>query len=302
MTRHLRFVFILILVSFNSSFAIEVSCQKEMELGYTFLSDGDYTSALYQFRRVCEICDTVDIKNRAEYLMAVTNILLNRKKDAESQLLNIMSQNQHPYKEQAAFMLSFVIEKGHESSKLEMYLRELLDYGLTSNELKDSVRYKLAWVHMKKGDFETAMNFLKQIEQSQELKTSAHEILEGVGEYKNLSYKSPGVAGILSAVLPGAGQCYVGRPRDGFAAFLVNALFLSATIQAFGHDQEFLGVLLAGLEVGWYAGNIYNAVNSAHKYNRKQREGLLARFRNNLELDLLLGDKGELGLLFGFRF
>lgn len=296
-----KILFILFFLS-TPVWAIEVSCRDELKLGYDFISDLDYSSALYQFRRVQSLCDEKEIKERAEYMVGITNIFLNRNKEGQVQLQKIIEQEQHTYKEQAAFMISFVLEKERKVEKAKVYLSELLNIGIKNEEIKDSIRYKLAWLSLKAGDWEGAREYLSEINCNPELRESAQQILQGSEEGKSLQYKSPALAGILSGFLPGAGQVYAGRPKDGFTAFLVNGLFIGATIQAFKKDQEFLGIILGGLELGWYAGNIYNAVNSTHKYNRKLREDFLGRFKDSLQLNLLIRDKGELGVLFGFRF
>ena len=62
-----------------------------------------------------------------------------------------------------------------------------------------------------------------------------------------------------------------------------------ATVEAFDNDNEGLGVLLALFEVGLYTGNIYSAVNCAHKYNRKQKEGFLQYLKDHSKVQLSAG-------------
>ena len=45
-----------------------------------------------------------------------------------------------------------------------------------------------------------------------------------------------------------------------------------AAWEAFDNDNEALGSLLTLFEIGFYTGNIYSAVNAAHKYNKKQKD------------------------------
>lgn len=297
----IRILFILLFLV-TPVYALEVSCEDELRLGYQFLYDSDYSSALYQFRRVQNLCTEKEIKERADYMVGITNVFLKRIREAQVQLYKIIEQDQHRFKEQAAFIISFVLEKESQVGKAKLYLSELLNLGVKDEGIKDSIRYKLAWLSLKAGDWEVARGYLSEINYNPELRESAQQILQGAEEGKSLPYKSPALAGILSGIVPGAGQVYVDRPKDGLTSLLVNGLFIGATIQAFKKDQEFLGVILGSLELGWYAGNIYNAVNSTHKYNRKLREDFLARFQDSLQLDLLVGNRGELGVLFGFRF
>ncbi|MCJ7809422.1 MAG: hypothetical protein MUP26_04080, partial [Desulfobulbaceae bacterium] len=63
-----------------------------------------------------------------------------------------------------------------------------------------------------------------------------------------------------------------------------------------------LGGILAFFELGWYAGNIYSAVNGAHKYNRKVRDDFSKSFRDRLDLRILTSRKGPEGVLLTFQF
>jgi len=80
---------------------------------------------------------------------------------------------------------------------------------------------------------------------------------------------------MMSAILPGTGQLYSGRWRDGVVSFLVNGLFISGIISALNSDSEELAIVLGVVEAGWYTANIYNAVNNVHKTNYKEWESHL---------------------------
>ena len=101
--------------------------------------------------------------------------------------------------------------------------------------------------------------------------------------------RSPWLAGGLSAVLPGAGSFYVGNSAEGALAFVVNALFISATVTAFRHDKEGLGVVLGVGALAFYGGNIYAATNGAHRFNDQARAAYLAQQRTRFGLVLQPG-------------
>ena len=103
--------------------------------------------------------------------------------------------------------------------------------------------------------------------------------------------KSPALAGSLSAVLPGAGQLYNGRYREAGLALALNAAFLLGGLQAIDTGNSILGGILLFFEAGWYGGNIYNAMNSAHKFNRDQHQAALATLKQRSGFSLLSDDK-----------
>ena len=115
-----------------------------------------------------------------------------------------------------------------------------------------------------------------------------------VDEYQALPRKSPATAGLLSAVLPGAGHLYTGRPRDAGVALVLNGVFLWGTWQAARTDQWALAGILGALELGWYGGTITSSMNAAHKWNRREDERFFSRWETGAlpRWDLVLGPGG----------
>ncbi|MFI5401187.1 MAG: hypothetical protein ACHQZQ_09075 [SAR324 cluster bacterium] len=110
-----------------------------------------------------------------------------------------------------------------------------------------------------------------------------------------LPSKSPALAGTLSAVLPGAGSLYVGRPAEAALSFVVNALLISGTVTAFQQRQDGLGVGLGVLALAFYGGNIYAAVSGAHKFNDRAEAEYLDAQRTRFGLVL---QRGKIGAAF----
>lgn len=105
-------------------------------------------------------------------------------------------------------------------------------------------------------------------------------------EYQQLSRKSPQLAGTLSAFLPGAGQLYTERPHQAGVAFALNAAFIYGAIEAWDNENYAVAGILSLFEIGWYGGNIYNAMNNAQKFNRKQEHNFLERLQQRYGLSL----------------
>lgn len=90
-----------------------------------------------------------------------------------------------------------------------------------------------------------------------------------------LPQRSPGWAGALSAILPGAGQAYCGRAQDGIRHLLFNgALIYSVVLLAQG-DNVPAAVIVGGVTLPFYVGNILGARDAARRFDRRQRLGLL---------------------------
>lgn len=87
--------------------------------------------------------------------------------------------------------------------------------------------------------------------------------------------KSPVLAGVMSAILPGSGQFYTGRFHEGLTSFVLNGSFIWAVVELFGHGNEAAGLVLGFFETGWYTGGVFGAVNDAHKYNQRARRDFI---------------------------
>ncbi|HXH31558.1 MAG TPA: hypothetical protein VNJ01_12140 [Bacteriovoracaceae bacterium] len=94
--------------------------------------------------------------------------------------------------------------------------------------------------------------------------------------------KKPWLAGTLSAVLPGAGQAYVGAYQSAVLAFAFNALLLGATIEFSRRDLDFAAAT-SGLAFSMtYLGNIASAVKGANSVNQSRSSGWEEALRRGL--------------------
>lgn len=141
----------------------------------------------------------------------------------------------------------------------------------------DEVNWRIAWSYIEEGKLGPARHTLNRLPSS-----NARILSEELFRLEERPRYTPGLAGTFSAILPGAGQLYTGHPRSAGLAFLLNAAFIAASLEAFDRDLPVLGGILLAIELGWYGGNIYNAVNLAERNNRvsleKGRRELRRRF------------------------
>jgi putative component of membrane protein insertase Oxa1/YidC/SpoIIIJ protein YidD len=132
------------------------------------------------------------------------------------------------------------------------------------------------------------------------------ELSARIDSIERLPRKSPALAGSLSAVLPGAGQLYVGRPGDALVAFMTNGLLIGGTVSAARRDQDAAAIALGVVASGFWFGNIYGAANGAASDFRERRDAELDRARGWLRQSGVFaapttdGRGGALGLYFGF--
>ena len=84
--------------------------------------------------------------------------------------------------------------------------------------------------------------------------------------------KSVSKAQLLNAVLPGAGYYYVGQQKSAVTSFLLNALFIAATVQFAERGYVPAAIITGSFELGWYVGGINGAGLAAKEYNERLYE------------------------------
>jgi len=109
------------------------------------------------------------------------------------------------------------------------------------------------------------------------------DVLTLLDQNRELPYKSPVTAGILSAVVPGSGHIYAGHYGDGITAFFLNGLFIAGTVVAVNQENYAVAGIVGVVGLPFYIGNIYGAANAATKYNIGIRKDLLGRITAILE-------------------
>lgn len=95
---------------------------------------------------------------------------------------------------------------------------------------------------------------------------------------KNPKYKSPVLAGVMSAIIPGSGKAYAGMVGDGITSFLLTGLFTFLAIDNFNKEHDTKAWIFTGVAAFFYTGNIYGSVAAAQIYN--------AGVRFNFESDI----------------
>jgi len=129
---------------------------------------------------------------------------------------------------------------------------------------------------MQRADFEALHQFT-------ELDTERPYLCSFLTTYENRR-KSPATAGFLNAVIPGSGYLYLGQNRTALTAFLVNGLFIAASVHFFKNGPVTAGIITASFEAGWYFGGIQGGASQARLYNQCLYEEMATPMMNREKL------------------
>lgn len=125
------------------------------------------------------------------------------------------------------------------------------------------------------GDYGRARLHFDQLQKKSnhpDVQQASSGILISLEGYQSLSQKNALWAGILSTIMPGAGQIYSEHYVDGGVAFFFNTMFLGSAIVIYDlenqADRPHTASLISGIiGIGFYISNILGGYKSAHRYN-----------------------------------
>lgn len=129
--------------------------------------------------------------------------------------------------------------------------------------------------------WDLARNELSDIPYDSEYFGQVQELNHLISEAENQKYRKPLIAGLLG-IIPGLGYLYDGYLDSAVGAFVVNGLLIWGTYEAIDHGNDGLAGFMGIFTLGWYAGSIYGAVETANKVN----EGIRRETRIKLGVHL----------------
>lgn len=304
----LSFIFLLIILPVPLAISADpqanqiiINSDDQFQFAMQALELGEYQRAVVEFERFIHFFPESEKVPRARYLIGVAYLRGKQFESARKVLDEIYEAYSHKILGGKALLLigeSYYAQGIFEEA--EFYFKRVIqEFPLP--DLTNTAYYRLGWSRMHSNEWLEASESFKLVKKESPLYPSASDLAEESLKGDELSIKSPTTAGIL-AIMPGLGHAYLGRYKDGMVALLLNGLTIWAAVEAFDEDLDVLGGLLVALEVGWYSGNIYSAVNGAHKYNRKIRNDFRQNLPDRFEIEYSKSRIAPLGLTLRIEF
>jgi TolA-binding protein len=177
-----------------------------------------------------------------------------------------------------------LVRQGQYATAEQLYT-EITEH-FPQDRIGQQARYQRAWMLLYRRQWRDAAAQFQQIAPDSELYQNSQLLAQEALVGERLPTKSPALAGIFSGLLPGSGQLYNGRLGDALLAFFLNSLFIVGAVEAVHSSAPAVAGILSFFEAGWYAGNVYGAINGAYKYNRYTTETFLRNLDNHFRLVL----------------
>jgi tetratricopeptide (TPR) repeat protein len=292
MNRWYALLLLLFLLCGRTALADEMSAEKMLSFADHLFADGDYYRAITEYERVLFFYPE-HAHARTAKLQIANCYLQGNRFDQAIERFRALSE-EFPNDEvgkKALFLLGEAnYQKREYARAAEIFASFIERY--PDDERVDAARIRTGWCFLRQGKWRQAMEEFGKLPPDSPLHAQAGGLYEAAQVYPEIPKKSPALAGGLSAVLPGAGQLYINRPGDALISFLLNGAFIWATVEAFQNDNKVTGGILLFFEAGWYTGNVYNAVNGAHKYNRRSEQQFMDGLQGKYSLSWVPDGKG----------
>jgi len=265
----------------------------QMELADHFFREGDYYRAITEYKRFLFFFP--QSLRAEEALWKTAKSYFNGKKwdEALSACDNLVRKFPHSlWVNEALHLKGLAFSEKKEYSQARYFFEKVKEIS-PGTPIYDEAQMQIAVTYMKEEKWKEAADEFRKINRNSKLYPKGEHFAQGLDRIHEIPQKSPVAAGVLAALLPGAGHVYCERYRDASIAFLLNGAFIWGMVEAFEHQNYVVGGILTFFELGWYSGNVYSAVSSAHKYNRKKKQEYLDYLErgSNCSIRISLWDK-----------
>ena len=256
--------------------SMEVILDEENQLSFAeqYFKNGEYYRAIGEYERFLYFFPLSEKVEYVRYRIGISYLEIGQSKKAIQAFYSIIDDyrgTKYALRAYVEISRAYLVDKNY-----DMALTTLsnLDKIASDQSIRDDVRHRRAWIYLEMGLWEEAEESLKSISFKNQGKYNTKKILVGLAKRKYIKKKSPVTAGLLS-IIPGAGHFYCERRKDALVSFLLNGAMILGAFEAFENDMDAFGGIITFFELGFYSGNIYSAVSSAHKYNRDEKSNFL---------------------------
>lgn len=258
--------------------ALTIEAEQQLDYAETLFNNQQYLKAAEEYQRFAFFFKDHP-KNRAARFRAGEAFLMARAPAQAIRILQtLVSENQN---DALAMETFFLLAECHLQMNTPTQAVVQLNNVIALSDdpaMDDRAYYRIGWIHLELADWEGARKAFGRVSATGRKRHGLDRLNEALSRADTLPAKSPGLAGTLS-IIPGGGQLYCHRYEDAIIAFALNAGFIWAASDAFNNEQYGLGGLLSFVGLGFYIGNIYGAVNDAHKFNRMRTRQFVDQLR-----------------------
>jgi len=268
---------------------IVIDPERQYQFAEHYFQNGEYYRAIGEYERFIYFFPLSEKVELARYKIGLC--FLNGEQYAEAikafdELIEDYKNTGYALKSYLKISRTYVLLKRYDAALTG--IKNLITIA-PNQEIKDEAYYQGGWVYLEMGLWEKAQKYFREISVQNRKNYNLKKIMMELERKLPLRRKNPTTAGLL-AIIPGAGHLYCERKKDALISFLLNGVMIYAAYEAFDHDLDVIGGIITFFEFGFYSGNIYSAVSSAHKYNRDEKSKFLDYLKKNTKINLSMNN------------
>lgn len=238
-------------------------------LAHRLFQEKDFLRAAKEYVRFCELFPDSSLREEALFQAGLSYMEARRWQEAAAQFERL--EKAFPT---SPFLPQALYSQGQCLKRMGQFSDARAVWSKAANKYPDSDWAQRAGIEIamskgEEGDYSGARRSLTEIAPDSRFYDSARLMAREMESMDQIPGKSPAAAGILSAILPGAGQFYLGRYRHGSVAFILNGLTIWGIAEALENGDDGVAAALLVVEAIWYSATIVGAISAAHKMNRQ---------------------------------
>ena len=274
-----------------------------IKFGDSLYGKGDFSLARLEYKRI--LAHEKDLSREAkELIRSRAGLTLMREHQYRNSLRYLYGRRTFP----VMYLRMFSALKSGEIPHAMIAQGHILHSPGITDSQRDEANLLGGTVLLEKANYERARAHYRKLRKetgSQNIKEVSTDILVSLDKFEDQGQKSPFLAGLFSAILPGSGQFYSGHDADGVTALFFNTVFIGSAATLYNLERKSdsghgASIVFGVLGLFFYLTNISGAIGSAHRYNiyqeRKFQQDIRDRFFN-----LNYVEKTS-GIQFDFRF
>jgi tetratricopeptide (TPR) repeat protein len=271
--KYLAFILVTLAVITLSPASAAETPEKLFSFAKGLYDSRNYYEAHLEFKRLLSYYPSSSLAKESSFMIGMSYLKAGKNMEAADAFNTYISN--FPKDEKAKEALVNIAKSYYKSGRFLAGVNKLSDIKSQAGDerLSDLSDYLMGWGYLGDHLFDESSSVFYYIGTREgEYKDNAGWLASEIKSAQPLPSKSPALAGIMSALIPGSGQVYAERYYDGLVSFVLNAAFLYLAVEGYNSGNNSTGLFFSVIELGWYSGNIYSAVRSAHKYNEEKAD------------------------------
>jgi tetratricopeptide (TPR) repeat protein len=245
--------------------------------GRSLFYEGEYYRAIGELQRFLFFQPQHPLASEAQLTIGLAYFCGERWLQAFEVFRRVTRAAPHPWtRAEAALWMAEARAHGADQEEARRLYQELIRQ-YPGSAVAQRAAYLIGWGHVRRRQWAEAREAFVQIEAKSPYRASAARVAAALDPPPQLPYRSPTVAQLLSTLLPGTGQIYVGHTLDGLIGLGVHGAMIAGTTGAVMAGLQGAAGIGAFFTWGFYRSQMANAANSARDFNTQAEERFIGQ-------------------------